>query len=316
MTVRYLVLLLAAASAYGATPACTTETIKPGGDAVVTRFIAAPLPRVHDAVADAMQAAGVFLFKNADESLEGPRTGERVTALRLAPGDEAVRAELTTHTEEGKAGTQIRVETLRRDNKKGPPKQAWSTAVLDEAACLVSLLSLDDPLHRPKLPAASGAEIGIGDSTSLLVRSRHFFFNTDAKPNHVIPFETAEDVAIDGSTVIPAGALVAALLEDIKDVGEFGRGAKGQLRFKYLVLPDGTRVPLRGVVDLKGMNRGKGDLIGTGVAVGVIEGAPLGVGAVAAETGFGFAVPAGTLFQVKVDGRQSIRVSRPVSGTP
>jgi len=195
MTVRYLVLLLAAASAYGATPACTTETIKPGGDAVVTRFIAAPLPRVHDAVADAMQAAGVFLFKNADESLEGPRTGERVTALRLAPGDEAVRAELTTHTEEGKAGTQIRVETLRRDNKKGPPKQAWSTAVLDEAACLVSLLSLDDPLHRPscllQAEPKSALEIqhrywcGPGISSSTPMPSRTMLF--PSKPPRMWP---------------------------------------------------------------------------------------------------------------------------------
>jgi hypothetical protein len=261
---------------------------------------------VHEAVADAMQAAGVSLFKNTDQSVEGEREEERIIALGLGPGDEAVRSDLTQSTQKGNAGTQVRVETLRGGNKKGVPKHAWSTAVLDQTACLVSMLSLDDPLHRPKLPAADGAEISIADSTSLPVRSRHFFFITDAKPNHVIPFETAEDLVIDGSIVSPAGSLVAAMMDEATDVKEFGRAAKGQLQFKYLVLPDGTRMPLRGIVDLKGRSVNKGELI----ALGAIFGA----GPAGSVTGSGFAIPAGALFHVEVDGQQRVRVSNHMSG--
>ena len=273
---------------------------------MVTRFIATPLPRVQEAAADAMQAAGVFLFRNTDQFLEGERSDERIKALGLAPGDEDILAELTPITQDGKAGTQVKVETLRRGNKKGAPKHTWSAAVLDHTACLVSLLSLDDPLRRPKLPTASGAEVLIADSTSIPVRSRHFFFNTDAKPNHVIPFETAEDLVIDGSTVIPSGSLVAAFMDQASDVKNWGRGAKGKLTFKYLVLPDGTRMPLRGFVDIKGLSD-KGDVIALAVLDG-ITGGPVGVAGLA--TGTGFAIPAGTLFHAEVDGQYTLRVNQ------
>jgi len=254
-------------------------------------------------MADAMQAAGVSLFKNSEQLIEGERTAERVQVLRLPHGDEAVRAELTPQIQDGKAGAQVRVETLRRGNKKGTPKHAWSAAVLDQATCLVALLSLDDPTRRPKIkmPTTDGAEIRVADSTSVAVRSRHFLFNTDLKPNQLVPFETAEDVVIDGSTVIPAGSLVAAYTESSSDIGEYGKGAKAQLRFKFLALPDGTQLPLRGIVNFQGEKWGK-----TALVVGtVIAGTGL-----LSVTGSGFGIPAGSLFNAEVDGEQKVRVSR------
>jgi hypothetical protein len=261
---------------------------------------------VHEAVADAMQAAGVFLFKNSDQFVEGERVEERIVALGLGPGDETVQSDLSPSTEEGHAGTEVRVETLRLGGKKGIPKHAWSEAVLNQAKCLVSILSLDDPMHRASVPMAGGEAVRIPDSTSLPVRSRHFFFVSDAKPNHVIPFETAEDLVIDSSIVIPAGSLVAGMMDQATDVKEFGRAAKGQLQFKYLVLPDGTRMPLRGIVDFKGMGVNKGELIALGALVGE--------GRVAWITGGGFAIPAGALFHVEVDGQQLVRVSGQKAG--
>lgn len=111
--------------------------------------------------------------------MEGERAVERIQVLRLPRGDEAIRAMFAALIQDGQAGTQVRVETLRRSNKKGASKHVWSTAVLDQAACLVSLLSLDDPLHRAKIAAADGAEIRVADSTPVPVRSRHFFFKRE-----------------------------------------------------------------------------------------------------------------------------------------
>ncbi len=303
---KCLALICTAVSAYAATPACVPPEISPGGEFVVTRFIAAPLPRAHEVIADAMQAAGVLLFKHTEQVIEGERADERVEVLGLPKGDEAVRAELTPLIQDGKAGTQVRVETLRRGNKKGVPKHAWSATVLDQATCLASLLSLDDPSRRPKMPPTDGVEIRVADSTSVPVRSRHFLFNTDLKPNQVVPFETAEDVVIDDSIVIPAGSLVAASTEQSSDIGEYGRGAKGQLRFKFLALPDGTRLPLRGVVDLQGKKISKAAII-----VGTVM---FGTGVLSA-TGTGFAIPAGAPFRAEVDGEQKIRVSRATAAT-
>jgi hypothetical protein len=298
--IKCLAILCAAISADAATPSCVPQEISPGGDPVVTRFLPVPLPRAREVIADAMQAAGVLLFKNAEKSVEGERADERIRVLRLPHGDEAIHAELIPIIQDGIAGTQVRVETLRRGNKKGAPKHVWSTAVLDQAACLVSLLSLDDPFSRPKVSPVDGVEIQIADSTSVPVRSRHFFFNTDLKTNKVIPFETAENLVINGSILIPSGSAVAASVEQSSDIGEFGRGAAGQLRFKYLLLPDGTRMPLRGILDLRGKDVNKTAVVALGVVFGT---------GVFSITGDSFAISAGALFHVEVDGEQKIRVN-------
>jgi hypothetical protein len=268
---------------------------------VVTRFLPAPLPRAREVIGDAMQEAGVLLFKNTEQSVEGERAVERITVLGLPHGDEAIHAELTPIIQDGKAGTQVRVETLRRGSKKGAPKHVWSAAVVDQAACLVSLLSLEDPSTRPKMPPAEGAEIQLADSTSVPVRSQHFFFNTDLKIGKSVPFQTAENVVVNDSIVIPSGSLVTASVEESSDIGEYGRGAGGRLRFKYVLLPDGTRLPLRGIVDLRGKNVNKGVLAAIAVAIST---------AALSTTGTGFAIHAGGLFRAEVDGEQKIHVSR------
>lgn len=53
-----------------------------------------------------------------EESVEGERVSERVKVLRLPSGDEAISATLTPATEDGKRGTQVRVEIMRRSFKK------------------------------------------------------------------------------------------------------------------------------------------------------------------------------------------------------
>jgi len=299
--IECLAILCAVISADAATPSCELQKISPGGDAVVTWFLPIPLPKAREVIADAMQATGVLLFKNTERSVEGERAVERITVLGLPRGDEAIHAELAPVMQDGKAGTQVRVETLRRGSKKGAPKHVWSAAVLDQAACLVSLLSLADPPRRPEVSPLDGVEIPIADSTSVPVRSQHFFFNTDLKTGKSVPFETAENVVVNDSIVIPSGSLVTASVEESSDIGEFGRGAGGQLRFKYVLLPDGTRLPLRGIVDLRGKNVNKGVLAAIAVTIST---------AALSTTGTGFAIHAGGLFRAEIDGEQKIRVSR------
>ncbi len=309
--VSLLILSCGADCASAAGPGCVVPKTSESGEVLVTRFLPAPLPRAHEAVADAMQALGVFLITDTEQLVAGERTRERIAVLGLAHGDEAIRAELAALSQNGKAGTQVRVETHRGNNKKGAPKHAWSAEVLDQAACLISLLSLDDPLHRPKTGPADGPEVQLGDSTQLAVRSRRFFYESDLKPNKVVAFETAADTVINNWVAIPAGSLVVASVEQASDIGEFDRGAKGQLQFKYLLLPDGTGLALRGVLDLRGKGADfnklqKGLLVATSVATRLDF-----VGG----TGSGFAVPAGTLFHAEVNGEQKFRVSRASAAT-
>lgn len=297
------------AGARAVEPGCAASQ-SPGGEQVITRVLPAALPRTHEVVADAMQAMGVFLFRDTQELVEGERTLERIAALGLPHGDEAIRAELTPLTQDGDARTQVRVETRRGNNKKGTPKHIWSAAVLAQAACLLGLLSLDDPLHRSKAEAADGTEIHVPDATQVAVRSRRFFFDTDLKAHKLVPFETAENVVINDSLAVPAGSLVIASVGQSGDIGEFGRGAQGQLQFRYLVLPDGTRLPLRGFIDLRGkganLNKVEKGLV---IATSIASGADFASG-----TGSGFAVPAGTLFFAQVDGEQNFHAIRADKG--
>jgi hypothetical protein len=268
-----------------------------------------------------MQAAGVLLFKVSDQSVEGERADERIKVLGLASGDEAIQARLDPATQEGVAGTQVRVETLRRNNKSGVPKHTWSAAVLDQASCLVSLLSVDDPLRRPPVPISEGVDVQLPNATTLEIRNRRFLFNTDLKPGHPITFETTSPVVVEGMTVIPVGSLVVATVEELSDSKSFGRGAKGRLVFKYLALQDGTRLPLRADMDLKGNSKAAEvatvatvTALATTAAVMLGGGGPLpgGLGI----SGLGFAVPAGTSMNVQLDGDQKFRVSRMASVGP
>lgn len=299
---------------------CATQSYVSGGDIIVTRFIAAPVPRVHEAVADAMQGNGVLLFRNSEQSVEGERAVERVKVLGLPSGDDAIQAKLEPSTSEGTAGTMLRVETLRGQNKKGSPKHVWSTAVVDHTSCLISLLSLDDPLHRAAVPDGNPTEVHIPDSAVLEVRSRHFFFNADIRAGQTIEFETASPLVVSGKTVAPSGLLVVASMDQLSDIKEFGRAAKGELSFKYLVMPDGTRVPLRGEINLSGKSTTKqnvGDetarLAATAALVAAGGGGSLmGAGA----PGRGFAVLAGTLTTVRVAGDHVVRVVETKNTTP
>jgi hypothetical protein len=308
--IRCLAVVLAAIRTYAAASSCAVlPTILPGGNPVEARLLAAPVPRVREVIADAMQASAVLLFKVNDQSVAGERTPERIKALGLLAGDEAIRATLTASSQDG-AGTRVRVETMRRENKPGVPKHAWSLAVLDQATCLLSLLSLDDPLHRPTLPLAATREVQVPDSMSVTLRARRFFFNTEIKPNLEVPFETAADIVVGDSTAIPKGSLAVASFDGASDVKGFGRGAKGQLRFKHLVLPDGTRLPLRGIVDLQGKSVSKTRLTASAVAIDAALGAASGIAGVASIMGQGFAILAGTAFSAELDGAQTFHVSQ------
>jgi len=301
---------------------CATQDYVPGGDTMVTRFIAAPVPRVHEAVTDAMQENGVLLFRNSEQSVEGERALERVKVLGLPSGDEAIQAKLEPSTSEGTAGTMLRVETLRGQNKKGSPKHVWSTAVVDHTSCLISLLSLDDPLHRAPVPNGNSTEVHIPDSAVLEVRSRHFFFNADIRAGQTIEFETASPLVVSGKTVAPNGLLVVASMDQLSDIKDFGRAAKGKLSFKYLVMPDGTRVPLRSEVDLSGKSTIKQNVVDEAATLAVTAAlvAAGGYGPLplmgAGAPGWGFAVLAGTLTSVRVAGDHAVRVVETQNATP
>ena len=290
---------------------CLSQQIVPGGSVVETRFIAAPLPRVREAVADAMQAAGVQLFKNTEDYLEGERIDERVKSMHLDRGDEEIHVKLDAMTQNGQSGTEARAETFRREMKKGEPKHMWSKSVLDHAACLANVLSIDDPLHRTTVPVVDGVAVRIPDGTAIEARSCHFIFSTDLKVGKVIPFETDALLLVNGQIVAPAGSLIVATVEQLTDSKSWGRASSGQLIFKYLQLPSGEKLAIQGEIQLSGKSSTKSSTAGTVgryVVTAAIGGSliPAGVG----DFGSGFSIRAGTPVSVQLADNQTVNVPR------
>jgi hypothetical protein len=173
--------------------------------------------------------------------------------------------------------------------KEGSTKRNWSEAVLAIAACLLETVREEDPASR--LSDTGAAPPAIAAGTKIEVRLRRFLEAAKVKPGKVVWFHTAADIKVDGVVVIPEGAPVIARAYLTRDIGEFGKAAKGGIRFECIIAPNGARVPLRGEVALDGNKRNTAAM--AALAVGVSA-------AFAGMTGTGFALPASTLMPAEV----------------
>ena len=88
---------------------CPTSEIVARGSVSETRFFPAPVARVHEVVADSMQAIGVLLYESTDALVRGERRPARVDAMRLPSGNEAVHSSLQAAEQDGTKGTLVRV---------------------------------------------------------------------------------------------------------------------------------------------------------------------------------------------------------------
>jgi hypothetical protein len=272
---------------------CSTQPVRPGGQFVESKFFDAAPQRTREALEDAMQAVGVLLFESSPAVIRGERAGPRVRALHVPAGDEAVFGFLEAAERDGKAGTLVRIETRRRGGKNGEPKQSWSSAVLDEAACLLSTLGMEDPSARAGATASEAdagqpLEVRVPADTAVTLVLRRFVFSSDLRINQKVLFEVASDVSVGPDIVIRRGALGVARVKATEDAAG-SKSAKARMEFEFVSTVSGDRIPVRGVASLVGETGGFPSL-----AWGI---------------GQEFAMCAGTRFDVTVDGEQRVRVA-------
>ena len=146
----------------------------------------------------------------------------------------------------------------------------------------------------------------------------------DTGNNHVgdkISLRTLEDVVVNGSTVVPAGATINGEVTHVDPAGRVAGGAELTLRFTELVVSGGmsyaiSAVPLRleGKGDAKesaieiGGGAVAGGIIGAilggnnSVAKGAVAGAVVGTGVAVATKGNQIVLPAGQKIRVTLDG--------------
>jgi hypothetical protein len=112
----------------------------------------------------------------------------------------------------------------------------------------------------PTLPAT----VPVGTPISVALRQR--LRSGEAKKGEPVIFAVAADVRTPdgGRVLIPAGAPAHGVVEESRRGGKYGRPGRLQIRCEYVLLPDGTRVPL----DASLGRRGGGRQLGSALTIG------------------------------------------------
>jgi hypothetical protein len=239
---------------------CVAEPVQPGGRAIESRLFEASLRRTHDALEDAMQAAGVLLYESSDSRMRGERVVKRVAILGLPKGNEMIVGRLEAANRDGRPGTLVLVETLRQGGKTGEPKQSWSRAILDGTGCLLTTLVGADSRSNHAAVSSSPAdpgdsrEISLAGGTSVPLLLRRYWEYDDLQFGKKISFEAASDVAVGADVLIRRGSFAQATVTGFVDAkpGFWKTEApKALMRFDYVTAVGGERVPISGEVSMQ-----------------------------------------------------------------
>ncbi len=288
---------------------CPVHPITANGNFTETRFFAAPITRVREAVADSMQAIGVSLFENSERILSGERRSPLVRDMRLPPGSEAVAAYLEPARNDGAEGTMLRVVTRRPGGGNDDPKRSWSATVIEETGCLLGLLSVADPMQdrvnraqRAQGPPAR--EVVLPTGTPVLLRMRRFMHVASIMQGKRVTLEVANDVVTGGDIVIPRGALALAKFSSVQDIDRMGQGAKAVLEFEAVYSVSGGKIPVRATESFQG-----GDIEAKRMSFAPFAYFdPTGRQFYSYLQGKGFAIRAGTPFPVATEGNHRIPI--------
>jgi hypothetical protein len=163
-----------------------------------------------------------------------------------------VFADIRETSQAGTQGSQLSIEFRtgflgHKGSNAGP--------LAAETECLVKLLGTNDPSKNPRGDAPeksnSARAITLPAGTPVKVLLFAPMYSKDYKKANVgrpIQFEVAEDVVVDGATVLRRGALAVGHLTDFKNAGGFGQHATLEFTFDTAVAVDGQRIPVTGEI--------------------------------------------------------------------
>lgn len=136
---------------------------------------------------------------------------------------------------------------------------------------LVPFLSIT--LATQPSPAMAAADVtsdhSIHDGTPVKLRLRENVTSATAKTGQEIPFETVEEVQVDGVTVLPKGSLAMGVVTEAESKRSMGRAGKLNMAISYARLKDSEKVALRAVSEQKGGSH-TGAMTGAMVATSLI----------------------------------------------
>jgi hypothetical protein len=93
--------------------------------------------------------------------------------------------------------------------------------------------------------------------------------SADAQVGENVDFETLDDVKLGDAVVIPQGSTALATITEAVPKRRMARGGKLAMNVDFVRLPNGEKLPLRGVQDVKG-NSHTGAMTGAMVASAIV----------------------------------------------
>jgi hypothetical protein len=109
----------------------------------------------------------------------------------------------------------------------------------------------------------------IHDGTPIKLRLRENVSSSTARTGQEVPFETVDEVQVDGVTVLPKGSTAIAVITEAESKRTMGRAGKLDIAISYARLKDGDKVALRAVSEQKGGSH-TGAMTGAMVATSLI----------------------------------------------
>lgn len=100
---------------------------------------------------------------------------------------------------------------------------------------------------QTKITVKSGTPIELRPVTTTYAR------NVEVGDN--LKFQVVSDVSVNGKTVISRGMIADGVVTEAKKSSLCGTKGRLSVDFKYLILGDGSKVPLTGTVRVTGKNR-------------------------------------------------------------
>ena len=99
---------------------------------------------------------------------------------------------------------------------------------------------------------AADSDMVLHEGTPVRMRISRTVSSADAQKGENVDFETLDDVKVGDNMVIPKGSTAIATVTEAVSKRSMGRGGKLDMSIDYVRLPNGDRLALRGVQEVKG----------------------------------------------------------------
>jgi hypothetical protein len=116
---------------------------------------------------------------------------------------------------------------------------------------------------QPELPAqpqratdqsnfTSAKGFVLEDATPVKLRSNRTISSSDSKVGDTVDFEVLQDISVNGTLVVPKGALAYATVTEAQSKRRMGRAGKLDINIDYVKLVTGDKAALRAIKEVQG----------------------------------------------------------------